>query len=1272
MAFNISGAVAVPLNTLAGLVTEIAPTALPEGVSPANQEMSFLPGSVGSRSGFAKVFENPFPMGGPSNFIPTVVYAKSLITTSGDIKNLFFDSNGILWVEDWTNSPGTYTQLFAATPGARMTSITAFGREYIAISDGLHGQWPPLQYDGTNLDRLTQDGPGAPPTVISQALPPSQMASSGNTLTRFNNLVTARTATPHGLKVGYQAQISNVPDSNSTSVVQSNISTTQNTGGTGSTYWAFVGTQWRSNFNPGTSPPLAFQASGFGFTIPSTATILGVSISFSIVSQGPTTGTLGQIALLRAGANIGTTKTPATPFTTTVTTHTYGSAGDSWGAALTPAIVNDPTFGFCVSCTCDIERVFLDTPFTVQVFYTLSGSGTVANIASIVINNETFPGLAFVTTTAPHGLIPGIDVSIVGVEPGTVANFSGAQWSSGVTTLTTQTSHNLSPGSVVQVQGVTTSTGGTSFSFNGTFTVEKVPSPNQISYFQTPITATTPDVVDATANTGSVTISWPIPDDTPTPTYFEVQSCPTPTTFYIQVDYSDGTWTTGTVGFIWEGIFYVTQVIDADTFVYQQYGPNGATTAIGTVTPFGQAAPGLHLCQVLFLDRQGGITAPSPPTTFIANGGQYVAVSNIPIGPPNIVARILAFTGAQPNVPGILPPFFYLAVPAQLEGQVVSTATQINDNTTTSALLDFSDNSLFATSSELGAISVTGNNLVNQIVLDGALAFAYFGSRLTTIGQRATVQEFLNLGFEGGSSPPTPTQPLGWTGSGGTLVTGLTNLGYALQGGSYSQSAYLDAYGDPIFDGNITYAARALVQGTGNVTITLSSASTGFSATATLAAPATAAYVQANFTLPTPEAIPSDLTLTIAQPTATVDELGFFDSQNPYLDNQSFTSYTNNPAGFDGVSGNGQPTEDTRKIMGFTVIRSTPYAITQDPSGRVHEILVNPTSEPSGWTWKEIQANCGTLSAFGITHSQADDETGSSGDDWSAWPTETGAGLFDGSQVHKVSQEIQPNWNPGSTNYPWMAPDTAINMDAALTISALCDPVERMLYFFVPIGTATAPNAIYPLSYRELNSAYAIANSPPVHVSLGGKLIVTDNTRKWTIWPRAMNGAARMYRSSGKLTTVFLGGNGQAPGAAAGFGNIYTLSPTKLTDDDYGQLFPFYTTFFGPDFEKAQALQLTALRKLLAYGTPFVSGVGNMTYTVLCDAIDNPWLLTCTRALTENPRFAQEFAGCQAQGSKMALKLASSPITGTDNSFNLEWLQFFYKNAKLQIRGAAQ
>ena len=222
---------------------------------------------------------------------------------------------------------------------------------------------------------------------------------------------------------------------------------------------------------------------------------------------------------------------------------------------------------------------------------------------------------------------------------------------------------------------------------------------------------------DATSGGGGIgSIAWPIPDNTPTPTYFEVVSAPTALTFQIQVSYADGTWTSGIVQFPWDGTFFVTAIPSSTSLVYQQYGPNGTNTTVGTVTPWGQAAPGLHVCQVLWVTRQYAVSEPSPPTTFIANGGQYVSVTNIPLGPANVIARILAFSGAQPNVPGSQPPMFYLPVPANVTGLVVSTATQLNDNATTSAVFDFSDNSLFT---GLG-ISVPGNNLRTQIVLDGS------------------------------------------------------------------------------------------------------------------------------------------------------------------------------------------------------------------------------------------------------------------------------------------------------------------------------------------------------------------------------------------------------------------------------------------------------------------------------------------------------------------------------------------------------------------------
>jgi hypothetical protein len=179
LAQNPAGAVEASVDVFGSWVTEMAPSNLPAGVSPDNQDVAFLPGSVGARPALQKVFNSPFPAGGPSNLVPTVVYGKSFVLPDGKIKNLYMDSNGVLWVENFTTTPGVVTQLLASTPGSYCKSVTCFGREYIAISDGLHGSEIPLQYDGTNLDRVTQDGPAAPPSVIGLTLPPTTMAASG-------------------------------------------------------------------------------------------------------------------------------------------------------------------------------------------------------------------------------------------------------------------------------------------------------------------------------------------------------------------------------------------------------------------------------------------------------------------------------------------------------------------------------------------------------------------------------------------------------------------------------------------------------------------------------------------------------------------------------------------------------------------------------------------------------------------------------------------------------------------------------------------------------------------------------------------------------------------------------------------------------------------------------------------------------------------------------------------------------------------------------------
>lgn len=66
----------------------------------------------------------------------------------------------------------------------------------------------------------------------------------------------------------------------------------------------------------------------------------GTSGGQSVVEDVIPTSTLGD----------GTNLTDSYQLTTTPTTRTYGGASDTAGLALTPAVVNDPTFGVKLSC----------------------------------------------------------------------------------------------------------------------------------------------------------------------------------------------------------------------------------------------------------------------------------------------------------------------------------------------------------------------------------------------------------------------------------------------------------------------------------------------------------------------------------------------------------------------------------------------------------------------------------------------------------------------------------------------------------------------------------------------------------------------------------------------------------------------------------------------------------------------------------------------------------------------------------------------------------
>src|SRR4029077_20395948 len=96
------------------------------------------------------------------------------------------------------------------------------------------------------------------------------------------------------------------------------------------------------------------------------------------------------------------------------------------------------------------------------------------------------------------------------------------------------------------------------------------------------------------------------------------------------------------------------------------------------------------------------------------------------------------------------------------------------------------------------------------------------------------------------------------------------------------------------------------------------------------------------------------------------------------------TSYSNNPEAFDGVTGKTGPSDDPRPVTDFSTLNDIPYALTREPSGRLHEITATGTTLPAGWIWNEKAADCGVLSAFSLTKSQADDNSSSGGEEWFA------------------------------------------------------------------------------------------------------------------------------------------------------------------------------------------------------------------------------------------------------------------------------------------------
>jgi hypothetical protein len=1165
--------VPVPLQLFGGLVTEMAPSDLPEGVSPDCQDLIFFPGGISSRPGLEKwvsdsVQNNLFP---PNT---TVTYEKSFITPNGDVKNLFLTSDGSFFVQD-RNSPEILTQILSVTPGSYASSISSFGKEFIVFHDNISGTDIPRIYDGVNIDRATQCGPPLPPTVINTVIPSTTMAI---------------TAVPGSVAVSF-------------------IETTDQ----------------------------VFYGPSHSYTYYSTVTIdcastASLSVGSVVTISGNSNG------LFNTGFVV--TQIFTTSFKCNARYFTYesGVGGHFTATGGITAIRSNNQ----VSVTTSTPNG-LNVGFQVQIS-DMPASVVGTSIVSITINNEVSNGIATIVTSSDHGLLPENAISINGVANTAVGGAITAIARSGeVVTVSTTSAHGLSVGAFVRIAGVTDTT------YNGSFFVSSVPSTTSFTYSQVD--------VDSTSTGGTVSLVWPVTNTGILQNYYTVISVPNSTTFTVEISYNDGVWTGGTVTFAWNGTFYVTQILSPTSFTYQQYGPNASSSALGTVTPYSQVPPGLRQCVVMYQTRSGYITKPSAPFSFISNGGQYLTISNIPIGPPNVIKRIIAFTGADGQN------FFYISNPAFISGIIISTSTTVEDNSTTSVLVDFSDNTLFAST----AIDIPGNNLFEMAVIGPSLGVTSYASRAAWWGMRNSIQNLVNLGFEGGFYTSL-LQPLGWDviSAGGTLNTVMADFGYAwqIQGsgvpgqkdGMITQTGYQDVYGVAVLQPSTQYGVGFRSQiittpgGTGGfIGIDIYSAGSGGVLASTNIAVTSLSnsgkfyYLDLTGTLPA--AIPADTVVRLYTQDVgigtqvNVDEMEFYPTANPILP-QFLFSYVNFPEQLDLITGVLGASDDDTLIQGTFIYRDSLLVLTQFG---LHETSDLAGFEPNGWRVREVSRNCGACGPKAIT----------TGENFSCWvtspsgrpPVGRGLYIYTGGAVYKLSQEVQPDFD-------------RVNTAAQQCIWTTNDSVTRRIYLGMPLDGATAPNWVYVLDYREMDTASEIASKSPIHISFTGKMICSDLSRKWTRWSFSANCGEIMVIPAllDRPTSVqmsFGTGNGLAPGQASGFANCYNLNSNLLTDQDYGTITPYYITYFFVNHEQEQNLQVGLHRKLYKRYYCYINGVGNLQITPYGDNLSNPWPLTPALPMSLNQLYDLG-DGLNVIADRVAFRISSLPLPGTtDNSFNL-------------------
>lgn len=406
----------------------------------------------------------------------------------------------------------------------------------------------------------------------------------------------------------------------------------------------------------------------------------------------------------------------------------------------------------------------------------------------------------------------------------------------------------------------------------------------------------------------------------------------------------------------------------------------------GHITFAGNAvsmSPGTYLAFPYFITKTGLTTQAGPIVKFtIPTNTSALNFRNLITGPANVVARGIAFTGANGGR------YFTMPIVPRINGEILGTATVIYDNVTTEGMMNFTNDAIL----DGIAVDIPGNNLIQQIALNLPRGVNWYGDRMLWIGEANTVLGLLNMGMDGGTLPASPF-PAGWSGVGPLSVV-QSGIMPVLQGsGTITQNAAQTGQGVAILQGGLAYSLR-LWMSAGTLSASISSASTGF--TSTLVVTGTD-YVQASFNNRMPTTIPDDMILSISLNNAVIRDMQLIYADNPARNPLARWAYVQNPEAYDALTGNGGPNDDATELRATVVLQESLHFITQKGLYSVQQI---ENVEPSSWNVDGIADKCSAFDANSIV----------TGKGWFAFGGPEGFHWYSGRVPSNVSAIIAPTW----------------------------------------------------------------------------------------------------------------------------------------------------------------------------------------------------------------------------------------------------------------------